>query len=318
MGEQTAHRLSVGREITPEEITAAASRIEKHVRRTPVLETGDLLGRGFSLVFKLEHLQVTGSFKPRGAFSLLTATDVPTAGVVAASGGNFGIAVAHAASRLGLPATIFVPESSPAEKIGRIGSHGARVEVVPGYYDDALAASRRHAAETGACQAHAYDQPAVVAGQGTMARELEEQSQFDVVLVAVGGGGLIGGVASWVRDRSTVVAVEPVECQSLHASLAAGRQVEVEVGGVAASSLGARTVGDHAWAARHWIDESVVVSDEVIVDAQRLIWSELRLAVEPAAAATVAALTTGAYTPPRGSRVVAVLSGGNVDPASVG
>lgn len=304
-------------EVTPDDIAAAAGRIEGHVRRTPTFDAGDLLAAGYSLLLKLEHLQVTGSFKPRGAFSALTAADVPDSGVVAASGGNFGIAVAYAAHRLGLRATIFVPESSPKEKIGRIGQHGAGVEVIPGYYDDALAASRRHAEELGALQIHAYDQAGVVAGQGTLGRELEEQAELDVVLVAVGGGGLIGGLASWFRDRVFVAAVESERCQSLHASLAAGRQVEVDVGGVAASSLGARSIGDHPWAARRWIDESVIVPDEAIIEAQRWLWAELRLAVEPAAATPVAALRFGAYLPPAGARVAVVLSGGNVDPVTV-
>lgn len=303
-------------EVTPEEITAASRRIEGHVRRTPVLDAGHLLG-DFSLLFKLEQLQVGGSFKPRGAFSVLTAADVPESGVVAASGGNFGIAVAHAASRLGMPATIFVPESSPEEKIAGIRRHGAQVEVIPGYYDDALAASRRHAGQTGAFEAHAYDQREVVAGQGTLALELEDQEGFDDVIVAVGGGGLIGGIASWLRERAVVVAAEPIVCQSLHASLAAGHRVQVDVGGVAASSLGARTVGEHPWAARRWIDRSVVVSDQAITEAQRWIWEELGLAVEPAAATPVAALRTGAYIPISGARVVVVLSGANLDPSTV-
>lgn len=316
MGQQAPHRLTVALEVTQEEIDAAAGRIADFVRRTPILDAGPLLGE-FSLLLKLEHLQVTGSFKARGAFSLLTSTEIPEAGVVAASGGNFGIAVAYAAAQLGVQATIFVPESSPEEKIGRVGSHGATVETVSGYYDDALAASQRKTVESGAFQAHAYDQPGVVAGQGTLGRELEEQTDIDVVMVAVGGGGLIGGVASWLRDRAVIVAAEPERCQSLHASLQAGRQVEVEVGGVAASSLGARTVGNHVWAARHWIDDSVVVSDDDIIAAQRWIWAELKLAVEPAAATPLAALRSGAYVPARGARVAVVLSGANVDPATV-
>ncbi len=179
--------------------------------------------RTYDLTIKLEHLQVTGSFKPRGAFSVLTAAEIPAAGVVAASGGNFGIAVAYAASRLGHPATIFVPESSPAEKIGRIGAHGADVRIIPGFYDEAREASVEFAAASGAFTAHAYDQHEVVAGQGTLARELEQQCDFDVVLVAVGGGGLIGGIASWLRDRATVVAVEPERCPTLHDALNARR-----------------------------------------------------------------------------------------------
>lgn len=303
--------------VTRVDIESAAARIEPHSRITPILDLGHELSDDLELVLKLEHMQVTGSFKPRGALSLLTSADVPEAGVVAASGGNFGIAIAYAAQRLGHEATVFVPETSPGEKIGRISEYGADVRVIPGYYDDALAEAKAFKAETGAMEAHAYDQHAVMAGQGTIGREIEHQSSVDTVIVAVGGGGLIGGVASWFRGDVDVVAAEPVRCSSLHASLQAGKQVEVEVGGVAASSLGARSVGDLPWAAREWIAASVVVDDDDIVSAQRWLWSTARLAVEPAAATTVAALLTGVYRPPVGSRVVAILSGANVDPATV-
>jgi threonine dehydratase len=304
-------------EVTRDDIVAAAARIEPFTRRTPVIEVGNLISDDFSLVLKLEHLQVTGSFKPRGAASVLTAVEMPSSGVVAASGGNFGIAIAYAAHRLGHTATVFVPETSPAEKVDRIGSYGADVRTVTGYYDEALATSRDFAAATGAFEAHAYDQHQVMAGQGTLAREVAEQTELDVIVTAVGGGGLIGGIASWFRDRVEVVAAEPEQCRSLNASLEAGEQVEVEVSGVAASSLGSRSVGDHAWSTRGWIADSVLVTDDAIVDAQRWLWSRLRLAVEPAAATPVAALRTGAFTPAKGARVVAVLSGGNVDPATV-
>ena len=287
------------------------------MRRTPLLEAGRALSNNFELILKLEHLQVTGSFKPRGAFSLLTAADIPAAGVVAASGGNFGIAVAHAAATLGHRATIFVPATSPAAKIDRIAALGAEVNVIPGFYDEALAASQDFARAAGAFVAHAYDQRAVVAGQGTIGKEIAEDCHVDHVVVAVGGGGLIGGIASWVRDEVTVVAAEPETCRSLNASLQAGRPVEVDVSGVAASSLGARSVGDHAWVARKWIDHSVVVPDSAIVEAQHWLWDEFRLAVEPAAATTVAVLAAGVFSPPPGSVVVAVLSGGNVSPADV-
>lgn len=283
-----------------------------------MLDLGSVLSSEYSLTLKLEHLQVTGSFKARGAFSALTAIDVPDSGVVAASGGNFGAATAHAASRLGHRATVFVPETSPAEKLDRIRSHGADVRVIPGYYDDAYVASREFADQSDAYQLHAYDQHEVVAGQGTIAIEIAEDTDPDVVLVAVGGGGLIAGLAGWMRDDSGVIAVEPQQCNSFHAAVAAGEQVEVEVSGVAASSLGARRVGEHAWAARHWIDDSVLVDDDAIVAAQRWLWSESRLAVEPAAAATIAALMTAAYRPEPGARVVAVLSGANLDPATLG
>ncbi|HEX6298855.1 MAG TPA: threonine/serine dehydratase [Acidimicrobiia bacterium] len=304
-------------EVTPGDIDAAASRIDGFVRRTPVLELGRILSDGYSLTLKLEHLQVTGSFKPRGAFSVLTATDIPPVGVVAASGGNFGIAVSYAASRLGHDATVFVPKTSPSEKIDRIGEFGAHVRVIPGYYDEARTASEEHAAETGAFQAHAYDHPEVVAGQGTLAREIEMQVPVDVVLCAVGGGGLIGGIASWFRQRTQVVAVEPELCRSFNAAVEAGHPVEVEVSGVASSSLGARAIGRNPWRARAWIDRSVLVSDDEIIDAQRWLWMETKLAVEPAAAAPLAALLTGRFQPEAGANVVVVLSGANVDLASV-
>lgn len=309
--------MSVTAEVDRADIEAAADRIASFVRRTPVVDVGRALSSEWDLLLKLEHLQVTGSFKPRGAFSLLRSAVVPPAGVVAASGGNFGIAVAHAARELGQRATVFVPETSPGEKIDRLAGLGAKVRVVPGYYDEALVAAAEHVAETGALAAHAFDQLEVVAGQGTVGKELMEDCDADVAVVAVGGGGLIGGIASWVRDDLTVVAAEPTTCRSLNASLEAGRRVEVPVSGVAASSLGSRSVGRHPWTARQWIDHSVVVADEAISSAQRWLWSELRLVVEPAAATTIAALASGKFSPPRGSRVAVVLSGGNVDPTDV-
>lgn len=303
-------------QVTKADIEASAGRIRPHVRVTPTLDLGHLLSDGFELVLKLEHLQVTGSFKPRGAVSLLTSVEIPPAGVVAASGGNYGIAVAYAARRLGFRATVYVPETSPGEKIERIAAFGADVRVVPGFYDDALAEAAAFRVDSGALEAHAYDQHAVVAGQGTIAREITDQTAVDTVVTAVGGGGLIGGIASWFRGDAAVVAAEPERCQSFRAALDAGHPVEVEVGGVAASSLGARRVGDIAWGARNWVADSVLTSDEDIVEAQRWLWSEVRLAVEPAAATSVAAIRSGAFHPDRGSRVMAVLSGGNVDPTS--
>ncbi len=298
-------------------IEASARRIEPYLRHTPLLELDHALSPDYSLALKLEHLQVTGSFKARGAFSVLTAVEVPEAGVVAASGGNFGIAIAHAASRLGHRATIYGPESSPSEKIERIATHGADVRVVPGFYDQARGEAEDFAYESGAFQAHAFDQHEVVSGQGTLARELEQRHQFDVLMTAVGGGGLVAGIASWFREGAQVVAVEPTNCASFHAALEAGGPVDVEVSGIAASSLGARSIGTHAWEARHWIDESVLVTDAAIVRAQQWLWSTARLAVEPASATGIAALQTGAFAPETGARVVVVLSGGNVDPATV-
>lgn len=306
-------------EVTRDDIESAATRIGPHVRHTPILELGDPFDLGFRLSLKLEHLQLMGSFKTRGAFSVLTAREIPNAGVAAASGGNFGIAIAHACSQLGYRARVFVPETSPVEKIDRITDQGAEVRVIPGYYDASLAECRRFIEETGAFAAHAYDQAEVVAGQGTVALEITRQlPDVDAIVVAVGGGGLIGGIASWCRDDVEVVAAEPERCQSLHAARAAGHPVRVEVGGVAASSLGAESVGEIPWHANRWIADSVLVTDEDIVEAQRWIWRNTRLVVEPAAATTVAALMTSVFQPGAGRHVVAVLSGANVDPATIG
>lgn len=299
-------------------IRAASHRIEPHVRITPVLALDDVFDAGYRVTLKLEHLQVTGSFKPRGAFSLLTSSVVPPAGVVAASGGNFGLAVAYAASRLGVSANVFVPSSSPEEKIERIAEHGAEVQVVDGFYDDALARSREWAADRECLEAHAYDQEEVVAGQGTIAPELESQVEdFDTVLVAVGGGGLIAGLASWFRGQRRVVAIEPEMSPSFHAARRAGRPINAPVGGMAASSLGARTIGELAWEASPWVDESVLVTEEDIAAAQLWLWEQTRLVVEPAAATPLASLRSGAYRPEERGHVVVLLSGGNTDPGGL-
>ena len=233
-------------------------------------------------------------------------------------GGNFGLAVACAAGDLGHPATIFVPETSPTEKTGRIAAYGADVRHVPGFYPEALAEAIAWAAETGAFQAHGYDHADVVAGQGTCGREmLVDLPSADTVLVAVGGGGLIAGIASWIREDARVVAVEPELCPSLYEARRAGEPVEVGIGGIAASSLGTYRIGDHCWAANAWIDDSVLVSDAQIVDAQKWLWNICRVVAEPGAAATIAALRSGAYRPSPGEKVVAVVSGANTDPASV-
>lgn len=305
-------------EVTRSDIEAAAKRVEGHIRRTPVIELGDVLDSGFRLSLKLDHTQPTGSFKVRGAFSLLTSRDIGGSGVTAASGGNFGIAVAYACRELGYKATVFVPETSPPEKIDRIGEHGADTRVIPGYYHQALAECEAFVESTGAFMAHAYDQPEVVAGQGTAAVEITEQlDDTDTVLVAVGGGGLIAGIASWCRDDVRVVATEPELCPSFNAARVNGGPVKVEVGGVAASSLGAESIGDYAWHASQWVDESLLVDDADIVGAQRWLWDNVKLVVEPAAATTVAALMSGAYRPGAGEHVVAMISGANLDPGSV-
>lgn len=290
------------------------------MRRTPVLHVeGDALGVGVPLALKLDLLQVTGSFKVRGATSLLTGAHVPDAGVVAASGGNFGLAVAWAAARLGVRATIVVPATSPAAKLARIEATGAELRVVDGYYADALAVADAHVEATGALAAHAYDQREVVAGQGTAAVEVDEQidGRLDTVLVACGGGGLLAGVAGWFGDRVRLVAVETTGTPTLHAALAAGGPTDVEVGGIAASSLGAGRLGRHAWAARSSIDRTVLVEDDDVRDAQRRLWAATRLVAEPGGAAALAAVTSGAYVPERDERVVVLVCGANTDPADV-
>jgi threonine dehydratase len=306
----------------PRDIEAAAARIAGHVRRTPVLDVEPAsvgLARLTRVALKLDLFQPSGSFKARGACNWVLTADLPPAGVVGASGGNFGLALAWAAQRFGHPATIFVPETTAPAKRARLEMYGAEVVVTPGYYADAYAASVDHAATTGARLAHAYDDPAVVAGAGTCALELEEAApDLDTVVVAVGGAGLAGGTASWYRGRVRIVAVEPVACPSLHAARAAGQPIDVEVGGLAADALGARRVGSIGFeAAQRWIDTSVLVDDDAIVDAQRFLWDTVRLPCEPGAATAFAALRQDAYQPEAGERVGVVVCGANLDPATL-
>jgi len=300
------------------EITAAATRIRPHVRRTPSLRL-DLPGFG-PVEMKLEQLQHTGSFKARGAFNTLLAGPVPKAGVVAASGGNHGAAVAYAAHSLGHPAKIFVPEFAGPAKIALIRAQGAELEVVPGVYADALARAEAHAAATGAMQIHAYDAPATVAGQGTLALEWEEQGlEADSVLIAVGGGGLIGGALAWLGGRRKVVAVEPELAPTLNRALAQGPDTQVSVGGVAANALGASKIGRIAYdLALEKGVTSVLVSEAAIVASRDWLWRNLRLLVEPAGAAALAALQSGAYRPEKGERVAVLLCGANPAPDPLG
>jgi threonine dehydratase len=309
---------------TPSDIAAAARRIAPHVRRTPVLRLAAReLGPDYPIVLKLELLQHAGSFKPRGAFNfLLQARDagaLPRSGVIAASGGNHGAAVAYAARALGITAEIFVPEPTPAAKRARIEDFGAAMTRGGASYAEALAASRARRAITGALEAHAYDDPAVLAGQGTVALEFEADApELTHVLVATGGGGLIGGMAAWYSDRVAVVSVEPELCPALHDALAAGAPVPAPVGGIAADSLGARQVGDLMFSiARRHVAAAVLVPDDAIRGAQRLLWDRLRLVAEPGGATALAALLSGAWVPPDGARVGVLLCGSNTDPASV-
>jgi threonine dehydratase len=298
------------------EIVAAADRIAPYVRRTPVvvLEAG-VPGLEGEHHLKLELLQHTGSFKARGAFNHMLSAEVPAAGVVAASGGNHGAAVAYAARRLGYRAEIFVPETSPEIKVRRLRQYGAIVTQIGAAYTEALAASQARAAAIGALSIHAFDDPAVVAGQGTVAREFAEQVPgLDTVLIAVGGGGLIGGVASWFRGDVRVVGVEPERAPTLASALDAGTPVDVAVGGIAVDSLGASRAGALAFAAaRQFVERVVLVEDTQISAAQRLLWEDLRIAAEPGGATALAALLSGAYRPEPGEQVGVLVCGGNVD-----
>jgi threonine dehydratase len=305
---------------TRADILAARDRIAGRVCETPVLRPGaGTFGLEADLTLKLELLQHTGSFKPRGAFSKLLASAPPDAGVVAASGGNFGLAVAYAARELGYPAEVFVPSTSPAAKIERVRRQGARVTVVDGYYDHAAAAALARQLETGAMPLHPFDQLEVVAGQGTIGIELAAQvPEADTVVVACGGGGLVGGIAAWFGGTVRVVGVEPEGSRCLQAAMAAGTPVDVPVNSVAADSLGTARAGVIATAvAREFVERVVLVSDEAIVDAQRALWREVQLIAEPGGATALAALRSGAYVPAEGERIVAVVCGANCDPTSV-
>ncbi|MBW3664380.1 MAG: threonine/serine dehydratase [Actinobacteria bacterium] len=305
--------------ITADAINAAHARIAPHVRRTPVLDVEPAaFGTPGPVALKLELLQHTGSFKPRGAFNRLLSHPASGAGVVAASGGNHGLGVAHAARTLGLAATIFVPTTTPEVKVSRLRALGAVVRLVGDHYAEALEASASFAEGSGALVAHAYDQPEIVAGQGTVALELQQQRpDLDTLLVAVGGGGLIAGVAGWYGGSVRVVAVEAHGTATYAAALEAGGPVDIEVGGLTADSLGARRLGDHAWAARPWIAGSVVVADEDVRAAQRALLREVRLITEPGGATAMAALLGGHYRPQGDERVGVLVCGANTDPLSI-
>ncbi len=301
--------------VSQDDIRAAAARIGGHVLRTPVIEAR-LAGLDRPLELKLEQLQLSGSFKARGAFNTLLSQPVPGAGLVAASGGNHGAAVALAAHRLGHRARIYVPELAGPAKIALIRRLGADLKVVPGAYAQAFEAARAHEARTGAMQIHAYDAPATVAGQGSCMLEWEEQGLgADTVLIAVGGGGLIAGALAWLGRRRRLVAVEPEAAPTLNRALALGPDTEVEVGGIAANALGARRIGRICYQfARELEIVSVLVPDSAITAAQRLLWQELRLLVEPAGATALAALLGGAYRPAPDERVAVLLCGANLAP----
>lgn len=314
--------------ISDDDVRAAAGRIAGYVRRTPSLALDE------GVVLKLELTQHTGSFKPRGAFNEVLGaahasdgqaagrppTGLPAAGLVAASGGNHGQAVAYVGQRLGVPVEVYVPEVCPEVKRRRIASLGATVVVGGAIYDDAQLACSARAVETGAMLVHPFDADAVMAGAGTVALELEQDHpDLDTVLVAVGGGGLLGGTLAWLGSRIKVVAVEPTMSSALHAALAAGAPVDVEVAGVAADSLGSRRIGSRPFElARRHLAASVTVPDAHIVDAQRALWDRCRLVAEPGGATALAALLGGSYRPAAGERVGVIVCGANVDPSTVG
>jgi threonine dehydratase len=299
-------------------IAATDVAIRPYIRKTPVLECAgsDVVpSLDARLILKLELFQHAGSFKARGAFANLLLRDVPRAGVVAASGGNHGAAVAYAARTLGVPAKIFVPTISSPIKIERIREYGADLVVGGDRYDDALAASQAWAAQSGAMTVHAFDQRETILGQGTLGLELEEQAPgLDTLLVAVGGGGLIAGIAAWFEGSVKVVAVEPERSPTLFRAMEAGRPVDAEADGIAADSLAPRRVGEQVFplAQRH-VSQIVLVPDAAIAHAQRVLWSLARIAAEPGGAASLAALLARRYVPDSGERVGVLISGGNTD-----
>lgn len=308
------------KDVTPEEIAAAAQRIAPHIRRTPLMETPSPIVGAPPISLKLEFLQHSGSFKPRGAFNNLLTRAAPAAGCATASGGNHGAAVAFAAARLGVKARIFVPETAPAVKVEKIRSYGAEVHVEGVVYDEALALCNAYVAESGALSIHAFEAPETIAGQGTVGLEWEADLRrlglppVDTMLIAVGGGGLISGVAAWLRGRVKIVGVEPEGSRALSAAMEAGGPVLVDVRSVAADSLGARTVGALGFSiCRRFVDHVALVSDDAIRAAQRQLWRDFDVIAEPGGAAAYAALAGGAYTPAPGERVGVLLCGANAD-----
>jgi threonine dehydratase len=301
--------------ISVDAIRIAYGAIAHRLRRTPIVELGGPeLGLGsHSLTLKLESLQHTGSFKVRGAFTSLTSAQLPPAGVAAASGGNHGAAVAYAAQALGIPARIFVPTISSPAKIARIRSYGADLVVEGDRYADALARCEAFCAETGARSIHAYDQPATLIGQGSVGLELEEQApKLDTLLVAVGGGGLIGGITAWYRGRIRIIGVEPEGAPTLAMALSAGRPVDAPQESIAADSLAPLQVGRLMFPlAQAFVERVALVPDDAIQEAQMRVWDKLRIVAEPGGATALAALVAGAYVPAPGERVGVLVCGGN-------
>jgi threonine dehydratase len=301
--------------VNPEKIAACEKIIRPYIRRTPVIaidgaDVGLRLGK---LWLKLELMQHSGSFKARGAFTNLLTRKVPAAGVVAASGGNHGAAVAYAAMVLKIPAKIFIPSIASEAKVQRIRDYGADLVITGERYADALAASERWATESGALTVHAYDQPETLLGQGSVGLEFEQHApHLDSLLVAVGGGGLIGGVASWYANRIEIIGVEPEAAPTLHNALQAGHPVDSPAGGIAADSLAPKRVGELMFPiAQKFLSSAILVPDDAIQQAQQALWKVLRIVAEPGGAAAFAALLSGRYKPQPGERVGILVCGGN-------
>ncbi|MER8862603.1 threonine/serine dehydratase [Mesorhizobium sp. M0751] len=308
-----------GHTITRERIAAMEPRIRPYVRHTPVLrvDMADFGRPPLPVDLKLECLQHSGSFKARGAFTNLLERPVPAAGVVAASGGNHGAAVAYAAMRLGHKATIFVPDVSPPAKLDRIRGYGAELIVGGARYAEALAASESFAEKSGALQIHAFNQEETLVGQGTLGLEIEaDLPKLDTLLVAVGGGGLIGGIAAWFSGRIRIIAVEPEGAPTLHRAFEAGRPVDAPAEGIAADSLAPKRVGEMMFPiAEAFVERSILVGDDDIIAAQAALWDRVRIISEPGGAAAFAALLSGRYAPAAGERVAVLVCGANANPA---
>ena len=315
MPESAVKSKSPATRIDAERIAAIEPIIRPQIRRTPIIEvdSGDFALDPTNLIFKLELLQHSGSFKARGAFTNLLTRKIPEAGVVAASGGNHGAAVAFAAQKLGIRAKIFVPTVASPEKIERIRGYGAELVITGERYADALAASEEWIAEAGAMSIHAYDQAETLLGQGTIGLELEHQApEIDTLFVAVGGGGLIGGIAAWYTGKIKILGVEPEAAPTLSYALRAGRPVDAPAGGIAADSLAPKRVGELMFPlAQKYVDGVILVSDEAIVLAQESLWKTLRVVTEPGGAAAFAPLLSQQYSPKCGERVGVLLCGGN-------
>jgi threonine dehydratase len=311
---------SVSNAVSPQHITRYEKLIRPYVRRTPVIEidAADVGLKSMQLCLKLELFQHSGSFKARGAFANLLTRNVPAAGVVAASGGNHGAAVAYAAMRLNVPAKIFVPSVSSPAKVHRIREYGADLVVEGNSYADALSASEAWVQKSGAMPVHAFDQDETLLGQGTIGMELDEQApDIDTILVSVGGGGLIAGIAAWYTNRIKVIGVEPFASPTLAKALEAGYPIDAEAGGLAADSLAPRRVGDRVFPiANNYVHSVVLVGDDAIIKAQKALWQVLRVVAEPGGAAAFSAILSGAYNPAIGERVGVLISGGNTTAVS--